>query len=75
METYVALDINEEEEMKDTPIPHRKIEQLKKVLKSHRAAIDFDKEFIMKFVARDGFDIKEDLDKKPAAVKSEKKKK
>jgi hypothetical protein len=30
----------------------------------------------MKFVARDGFDIKEvGLDKKPAAVKSEKKKK
>jgi len=29
-----------------------------------------------KFVARDGFDIKEEgLDKKPAAVKSEKKKK
>jgi len=76
MEAYVALDINEEEEMYGTPIPHRKIEQLKKVLKSHRAAIDFDKEFIMKFVARDGFDIKEvGLDKKPAAVKSEKKKK
>ena len=76
MEAYVALDINEEEEMNGTPIPHRKIEQLKKVLKSHRAAIDFDKEFIMKFVARDGFDIKEvGLDKKPAAVKSEKKNK
>ena len=76
MEAYVALDINEEEEMYGTPIPHRKIEQLKKVLKSHRAAIDFDKEFIMKFVARDGFDIKEvGLDKKPAAVKSEKKNK
>ena len=76
MEAYVALDINEEEEMYGTPIPHQKIEQLKKVLKSHRAAIDFDKEFIMKFVARDGFDIKEvGLDKKPAAVKSEKKNK
>jgi len=63
--------------MKDTPIPHRKIEQLKRVLKSHRAAIDFDKEFIMKFDARDGFDIKEVSRtwKKPAAVKSEKKKK
>lgn len=31
METYVALDMNEEKEMKDAPIPHRKIEQLKKV--------------------------------------------
>jgi len=39
METYVALDMNEEKEMKDAPIPHRKIEQLKKVMKSHRAAI------------------------------------
>jgi hypothetical protein len=73
METYVALDMNEEKEMKDAPIPHRKIEQLKKVMKSHRAAIDFDKSFVLSFVAKDGFDIKNDLDKKPAAIKAEKK--
>ena len=59
METYVALDMNEEDETKGTPIPHRKIEQLKKVMKSHRAAIDFDKGFVLKFVAEDDFDIKE----------------
>ena len=34
METYVALDMNAENKMKDTPIPHRKIEQLKEVLKA-----------------------------------------
>ena len=38
-------------------------------MKSHRAAIDFDKGFVLKFVAQDDFDIKEDLDKKPAAKK------
>jgi len=75
METYVALDMNEDKEMKDAPIPHRKIEQLKKVMKSHRAAIDFDKSFVLSFVAKDGFDIKNDLDKKPAAIKAEKKRK
>jgi len=48
---------------------------LKKVMKSHRAAIDFDKSFVLSFVAKDGFDIKNDLDKKPAAIKAEKKRK
>ena len=67
--------MSEEEEMKKTPIPHRKIEQLKKVLRSHRAAIDFDKQFIMKFVDSNGVDLSKDLDSKLPAVKSEKKRK
>ena len=73
METYIVLDMNEGNDSKDSPIPHRKIEQLKKVMKSHRAAIDFDKKFVMTFVQKDGFDIKNDLDDMKPAPKKRKK--
>ena len=50
MLTYTSLDyINEnggqEREMANNAITHTKIENMKKILKSHRAAVDFDKAF------------------------------
>ncbi|KAL7492038.1 hypothetical protein ACHAWT_001297 [Skeletonema menzelii] len=68
METYVVIEMEEDVNTKGTPIPNRKIEQLKKVMKCHRAALDFDKGFLMTFVTGDGFDYS-DLDKKPPATK------
>lgn len=71
METYKMLEIEakntketEGNSSEDAPIPHKRIETLKKVLKCHRAAIDFDKSFIMKTVYAKDFDFKNDLLKK-----------
>ena len=67
METYKVME--KEAEIKktddnssdDAPIPHKRIEMLKKILKCHRAAIDFDKAFITRAVYSKDFDIKKDL--------------
>lgn len=45
----------------DAPIPHKRVETLKKILKCRRAAIDFDKGIIIKTVCAKDFDIKKDL--------------
>ena len=71
METYKMLEMeatntNETEgnSSENAPIPYKRIETLKKILKSHRAAIDFDKSFIMQTVYAKDFDYKKDLLKK-----------
>ena len=48
-----------------------KIENMTKIIKSHRAALDFDKEFIMKSVTASNFDYKEEVEvqKKMAGTK------
>ena len=64
METYKMLEMEATKDTttsEDAPIPHKRIETLKKILKCHRAAIDFDKSFIMTTVYAKGFDIKKDL--------------
>ena len=38
-----------------------KIESMKKVLKSHRAALDFDKDFIMGSISKVGFKFEEEI--------------
>ena len=39
-----------------------KIESMKKVLKSHRAALDFDKDFIMGSISKVGFKFEEEIE-------------
>lgn len=68
METYKMLEMEAETDdhvSENLPIPHKRIETLKKMLKCHRAAIDFDKGFIMKTV---DFDFKRDLISKEKKV-------
>ena len=55
----------EDHTSENLPIPHKRIEMLKKMLKCHRAAIDFDTGFIMKTV---DFDFKKDLISKEKKV-------
>ena len=43
-------------------ISHQRIENMMKMIKSHRAALDFDKEFIMKSVKASNFDFKEKVE-------------
>ena len=38
-----------------------KIESMKKVLKSHRAALDFDKDFVMGSISKVGFKFEEEI--------------
>ena len=40
-----------------TEITHSMIEKMKKVISSHRAALDFDKGFLEKIVSAEGFDL------------------
>lgn len=49
-----------------TEITHKMIEKMKKVISSHRAALDFDRGFLNKVITAEGFDL-------VAEVKSEKK--
>lgn len=46
---------------KESEISHHRIEHMKKSLKCHRAAIDFDKSFIMSYVKDEEFDFEQDL--------------
>ena len=46
---------------KESEISHHRIEHMKKSLKCHRAAIDFDKAFIMRYVKDVEFDFEQDL--------------
>jgi hypothetical protein len=39
-----------------------KIESMKKVLKSHHAALDFDKHFVINSITDDGFNFDEDIE-------------
>ena len=52
---------------------HAKIETMTKMIKSHRAALDFDKGFIMKNVEASNFDFEQEVEL--AQVKKEKKRK
>jgi hypothetical protein len=44
---YIHEDGDEEGKMTSNTITHTKIESMKKILKSHRAALDFDKAFVV----------------------------
>ena len=44
------------EEGKELEITHKMIEKMKKVVSSHRASLDFDRGYMNKIVAEDGFD-------------------
>ena len=46
----------------DQQISHKRIEYMVRQIKSHRAALDFDKEFIMKSVTASGFEFKEEVE-------------
>lgn len=48
---------------KQSEISHHRIEHMKKSLKCHRAAIDFDKSFIMSYVKDEEFDFEQDLER------------
>ena len=61
MQTYKIMGLDADKNVsEDSPILHKMIETLKKMLKSPRAAIDFDKGYIMKVVSRK-FDLQKDL--------------
>ena len=66
MVAYTALELDE---MKDNDQPteflHQMIEKMKKVISSHRAALDFDKGYLNKVLTAEGYDF-------VAEVKSEK---
>ena len=68
MLAYRALecDVMKESPNGQTDISHKMIEKMKKVISSHRAALDFDRGFLNKIVTEEGFDL-------VAEVKSEKK--
>lgn len=65
MLAYRALESDEMTE-EPTEITHKMIEKMKKVISSHRAALDFDRGFLNKVITAEGFDL-------VAEVKSEKK--
>ncbi len=52
-----------------------KIESMKKVLKSHRAALDFDKHFIMGSISKVGFKSEEEIKSNEWKRKKERKRK
>ena len=68
MLAYRALESDDMNKQADGPteITHQMIEKMKKVISSHRAALDFDKGYLNKVVTPDGYDF-------VAEVKSEKK--
>ena len=55
MLAYMAL---ESDKMNDQPteITHQMIEEMKKVISSHRATLDFDKGYLNKVVTAEGYD-------------------
>ena len=46
----------------DQQISHKRIEYMVREIKSHRAALDFDKAFIMKSVTASDFEFKEEVE-------------
>ena len=68
MLAYKALEDESMNEVTNnqTDITHKMIEKMKKVVSTHRAALDFDNGFLKKIVTAEGFDL-------VAEVKSEKK--
>ena len=65
MLTYKSLELSEkninDDEKKASNITLTKIENMKKVLKSHRAALDFDTNFIISSITANNFNF-EDLE-------------
>ena len=66
MVTYQSLDMMKKDGTdplgEGHQISHQRIENMMKMIKSHRAALDFDKEFIMKSVKASNFDFKEKVE-------------
>jgi len=70
MLTYKTLEMKESEASADAEdgakkpvtITLHKIESMKKIIKSHRAALDFDKEFIMNSVTSADFNFEEEVE-------------
>ena len=66
MVTYQSLDMMKKDGTdplgEGHQISHQRIENMMKMIKSHRAALDFDKEFIMKSVKASNFDFKEEVE-------------
>ncbi len=62
MLTYKSLELSDKNNNEDGIVNNvtlTKIENMKKVLKSHRAALDFDKSFIMSSITADDFNFEE----------------
>ena len=51
----MEMDANTKQESQQQPISQGKIERMKKVLKTHRAALDFDSKFVLQSVAASDF--------------------
>ena len=63
MLTYKSLELTEDpSEKSSSNITLTKIENMKKILKSHRAGLDFDKNFIFKSITVDDFNFKEEVE-------------
>ena len=57
MAAYKALESDEmKENDQPTKISHQMIEKMKKVISSHRAALDFDKGYLNKVITAEGYD-------------------
>ena len=70
MLAYKAIEMNEKDsDLSTEQITHLNIENMKKAIKSHRAALDFDKEFVIKSISVEGFSFKEEVDEKRPAKK------
>lgn len=61
---YKDLEMRElhEQTEGDNEITYNKIESMKKIYKAHRAALDFDKSFIMKSITADDFNYEEEVE-------------
>ena len=65
MVTYKSIEMHDDAEASpETPISHHKIEAMLKVVKSHRAALDFDSHFVFKTACVDGFSFKKEVEEK-----------
>jgi len=63
MVTYKTLEISKGQSESGSNITLNKIENMKKVIKSHRAALDFDKDFIMKSITATNFNFEQEVEK------------
>jgi hypothetical protein len=70
MVTYKTLEISKDQSESGSNITLNKIENTKKVIKSHRAALDFDKDFIMKSITANNFNFEQEV-KKDDTVRNE----
>ena len=56
MVTYKLLESDEmKENNKPAELSHKMIEKMKIIVQSHRCALDFDREFLNKVIAVDGY--------------------